>query len=184
MDKLNSIPNTTTYGNVKRSEWVRLVANEKDNAACIIWPFAVGKGGYGNLMFDGKYANAHRVVCLIAKGEPPSKGMQAAHNCGNRLCVNPDHLEWKTCKQNDLDKIRHGTHRRGERNNLARLTYEDVKRIRAYKQENPHMTLDQMSSHLGYGRNAIWYIVTNRRWSLEGIREDELACPTKHSWQT
>ncbi len=35
--------------------------------------------------------------------------MQAAHRCGNKLCVNPSHLYWADPKTNMADAKAHGT---------------------------------------------------------------------------
>ena len=35
--------------------------------------------------------------------------MEAAHDCGNKLCVNSEHLTFKTAPENATDKYTHGT---------------------------------------------------------------------------
>ncbi|MBX5131616.1 HNH endonuclease [Rhizobium lentis] len=52
--------------------------------------------------------DAHRYVCVLAHGEPETQ-MQAAHRCGNKLCVNPSHLYWADPKTNMADAKAHGT---------------------------------------------------------------------------
>jgi DNA invertase Pin-like site-specific DNA recombinase len=46
-------------------------------------------------------------------------------------CCNPRHLEWKTKRQNENDKILHGTLLRGSKIGNSRLTETDVLAIRA-----------------------------------------------------
>lgn len=50
-------------------------------------------------------------MCQKAHGDPPSPKHDAAHSCGrgHEGCVNPNHLSWKTKKQNQADRITHGT---------------------------------------------------------------------------
>lgn len=45
----------------------------------------------------------------------------------------PRHLSWKTHKENEADKIEHGTRVTGERHGMAKLTIENVKEIRQIK---------------------------------------------------
>ena len=44
--------------------------------------------------------------------------------------MNPRHLSWKTAKQNEADKITHGTIRRGSSINTSKLSEDDVREIR------------------------------------------------------
>lgn len=76
-------------------------AKEYEGDDCLEWPFAVNSHGYGN--YKGK--NAQRFTC---PGEPTEERWQAAHLCGNRLCVNPNHLRWSSQHENELDKLIHG----------------------------------------------------------------------------
>lgn len=73
---------------------------------------------------------AHRLVCIASNG--PTEGrLDAAHSCGNRTCINPRHLSWKTRSANEADKLRHGTANRGERHGRSKLTTTDVLAIRS-----------------------------------------------------
>ncbi len=80
-----------------------------------MWPFAVRKSsGYGAYDAHGKNCDVHRYVCTIVHGNPDD-GMQAAHRCGNKLCVNPKHLYWADPLTNMADAKAHGTLRGGGR---------------------------------------------------------------------
>ena len=127
---------------------------------CLEWPFARNPAGYGNLMVSGSYTNAHRVMCEIAHGLPQD-GMQAAHSCNNKRCVNPNHLRWDTPSGNAADKIVAGTQHRGESTPNSILTEQDVINIRS---DWPHMTCDQLSEKYGCHRNAAWKAATGRTW--------------------
>jgi hypothetical protein len=101
---------------------------------CLIWPFSrFAKQGYGRISVAQRVTYAHRVMCFLAHGEAPTPGHHAAHSCGNGHlgCVNPNHLAWETPKQNNADKIAHGTLVRGTRHYRAKLSADQVREIRA-----------------------------------------------------
>lgn len=59
-----------------------------------------GRGGdYARMCLDGQTVAVHRVMFTNANGFIPGK-KQIDHRCRNRRCVNPDHLEMVTHKQN------------------------------------------------------------------------------------
>lgn len=134
---------------------------EYQSDECLIWPFAIGKGGYGNLAYKGKYYNAHRLMCEIAHGPAPD-GMEAAHSCHNPTCVSPRHLRWKTRSENSFEKADNGTQHRGEATPNACLTAEIVREIR---QEWPLKTCDELAEKYGCKRNTVWKAATGRTWA-------------------
>lgn len=64
---------------------------------CWLWTAAVDKAGYGR--FGDRYA--HRYVYELKVGPVP-QGLQIDHLCRVRHCVNPDHLEPVTQRENIL----------------------------------------------------------------------------------
>lgn len=95
-------------------KWCRAAA-QYTGAECLLWPFKrVYPNGYGAYNTRQLATTAHRFVCRLAHGEPPQPKLQAAHSCGNRLCCNPRHLRWATCRENLADRKAHGTLRAGD----------------------------------------------------------------------
>lgn len=70
------------------------------------------------------------IVCETYHGPKPDPAMHAAHEDGNSLNDRASNLAWKTPKQNNADKLRHGTWQGGERATLARLTDHGVREMR------------------------------------------------------
>ena len=138
------------------------LANHNDS--CILWPFGRFKSGYGSV---GKNGRAHRIMCEMAHGKAPD-GADAAHSCGNRLCVNPRHLRWATRGENMADAIAHGTTTRGERHAASKLTEPGVRGV--FESLAAGETHQAIADRLGVSRNAITDIAKGKNWSW--LRED------------
>lgn len=69
------------------------------NSGCWLWDASTSADGYGRVMLNGRVQNAHRVSYEIHVGPVP-EGLVVDHLCRNRCCVNPDHLEPVTEREN------------------------------------------------------------------------------------
>lgn len=112
-------------------EFIEKVAIPFTGADCLDWPFGKMPNGYGSVKAEGKTQMPHVIICTAAHGPRPDAEHEAAHSCGNRACVNPSHLRWKTSRENALERHGHGTMLRGERHPWAKLCERDVLEIRA-----------------------------------------------------
>lgn len=74
-----------------------------DHNGCWNWQRDI-KNGYGRLVIRGRKHEAHRVVLEVKLGKP--LGKQAAHHaCANTRCVNPDHLQPVTARENNAEML-------------------------------------------------------------------------------
>ena len=77
---------------------------------CWVWRGSTNDSGYGRVWDDTyrKTFRAHRLAYAMWVG-PITPHDVICHTCGNRLCVNPDHLYAGTAEQNVLDMLEDGT---------------------------------------------------------------------------
>lgn len=127
------------------AEFIRDVALKCDPGACLTWPFARSDDGYGKLTVGNRTTTAHRYICEIVHGSPPSRTHQAAHSCGNGRsgCVNFHHLSWKTPTENAADRRIHGTNNPGEKSHFSKLTEAEVIQILGYGSEVSHAEISR-----------------------------------------
>jgi hypothetical protein len=71
------------------------------NSGCWLWVGACDNAGYGILRVNGHTRHAHRMSCEVVRG-PISGELVVDHLCRNPACVNPDHLEPVTQRENHL----------------------------------------------------------------------------------
>ena len=58
---------------------------------CLLWRGSKTDTGYGIFWMNGRHERAHRYCYQLSKGYIPYE-TYVRHSCGNRDCVNPDHL--------------------------------------------------------------------------------------------
>ena len=68
---------------------------------CWLWIGSMTSLGYGQLYHNKTTVSAHRIAYELCKGSIP-KGLTIDHLCRVRHCVNPEHLEAVTGKENTL----------------------------------------------------------------------------------
>ncbi len=134
----------TRADNGEPSRWLRAHLTF-DGAECLIWPFARGRDGRGRIQNEVS-PQAHRAMCILAHGAPPTPLHEAAHSCGkgHEGCVNPRHIRWATPVENAADRIDHDTETRGRDVWSSRLSEDDVRRIRAMQGSMTQRAIGEM----------------------------------------
>lgn len=66
---------------------------------CLIWQRGVGSGYARVSHWDSKESLVHRILYIAERGPIP-EGMELDHLCNISLCVNPNHMEVVTHKEN------------------------------------------------------------------------------------
>ncbi len=69
------------------------------NSGCWLWAGAMQSQGYGHIRYQGKNILAHRLSYELRRGAIPEDKF-LDHLCRTPACVNPDHLEPVTPKEN------------------------------------------------------------------------------------
>ncbi len=70
-------------------------------SGCWLWAGSVSNAGYGLILVNGKMRRAHRVGYELYRGAIPAP-LVLDHLCRVTVCVNPNHLEAVTRKENIL----------------------------------------------------------------------------------
>lgn len=139
-----------------------VMAHEGDE--CLIWPYSRNSEGYGQVWDGTRMDRVHRIVCGRVHGPAPTDGHEGAHSCGRGQdgCVAPGHVRWDTRVGNFADKIGHGTHNRGERNEQHKLTEDDVRLMRSMKGRMKH---SEIAEAFGVSRSNVSLILSGKSWA-------------------
>lgn len=93
--------------NIVGNDYLRFMSHVKKTKTCWNWLGAQKGKGYGKFHMKGTVSgvSAHRFSYEYHK-KKIEPGLQIDHLCRNKLCVNPDHLEEVTNRENQLRAIR------------------------------------------------------------------------------
>ena len=124
------------------------------------WEWAGGRTpkGYGTLSNAGKTLRAHRVSYEYFLG-PLRHELVVRHRCDNPPCVNPEHLEAGTIKDNVGDRVSRGRSVASENSPHAKLNWDAVKEIRTSSK-----SLSKLATHYDVSTQAIWLVKQGRTW--------------------
>jgi hypothetical protein len=105
-------------------------ASRKSGKFRLLKGTACGKSGYKAICVEGKKKiYIHRAVCELFNG-PQEDGQQCRHLDGSIKNNHASNLKWGSAKENNEDKILHGTNGEGEKNPMSKLKRDQVDEIR------------------------------------------------------
>jgi hypothetical protein len=107
-------------------------------------------------------ARVHRLV-LTAFDRPALAGEEGRHKDGDSSNNALSNLEWGTPVQNGQDRVAHGTQHRGESTPSAKLTEEDVLRIREAVLFGAKQRV--LGCLYGVNQQQVSKIVSRQRWA-------------------
>lgn len=133
-----------------------------DESNCFICTsHAKDKDGYIRYGKEKKNTKMHRHIYEECFGEIP-EGMLIRHKCDNPSCINPEHLELGTNRQNKDDMIKRGRVLKHENHPSNKLKWDDVNKIRdMYKQG---VTQKELSEKFNVSQTNISKIILNKTW--------------------
>lgn len=128
---------------------------------CWIWNGVKSSEGVGIIRIKGKTKRVQRISYMYHLGEHDLPNhARIISICGNKLCINPDHLMLDETSLLHQGKT---SHKRGTSHPNSKLTAEKVREIRA-KYASHKYTLGKLSREYGVKVPTIRQIVTNTTW--------------------
>ncbi len=133
-----------------------------DNNGCFISKNH-GKNPMENV--NGKCYRASRYIYEQCFGEVPDN-MVVRHKCDVPQCINPEHLEIGTQKDNmqDMSKRKRNFRAMGEKNGMSKLTYEQAQELKKLQGNVSSNVAGKMFGVAGRTVRDIWQ---GRSWNNE-----------------
>ena len=131
---------------------------------CHNWAGGRDRDGYGRLARGGRRSRAHVFAWEDANGRRVPRGRVVAHACDNPSCVNPDHLDAKTQRENIEDRQARDRQAKGSRNGRAKLTEEQVAAAKRVLTDGS-LTQARLARLLGIHPTTVRDIERGRIWS-------------------
>lgn len=124
---------------------------------CQLWTGLVSKHGYGYINVYGKKIATHILACEIKEGKHRPTNLVTRHLCGNKLCCNPEHLEFGTIQENAIDNVKHGK-------TNVKLTEATVREIRQTLGKD-NLTKEERAKKYNVSISSLRAVENNKSWN-------------------
>jgi hypothetical protein len=104
----------------------------------------------------------HQLVLIAFVGKRPPK-YEACHNDGKPNHNHVNNLRWDTSRNNQLDKWKHGTMNNGENQHSAKLTIQQVQKIRVLHKIG--VSQYELAKRFGVHQSCIRSVVNRKTWA-------------------
>lgn len=134
---------------------------------CRIWMGALNESGYGVLGVGRTgVVRAHRLAYELRHGKPAKRpgyhGTVLRHRCDTPSCINPDHLDPGSQRDNIADAMARGRVSFGSRHFGAKLSEQDIADILAAKGKEKQI---ETARRYGVDRAVISNIYRGKAWT-------------------
>jgi hypothetical protein len=136
------------------------------NGCFVITSHQSNGDGYCYMRDNHKQIRIHRHVYEECFGEIP-EGLVVRHKCDVRNCINPEHMELGTPKDNTHDTISRGRKALGEKSNTNRITESEAREIKIMLKNGRRNC--EISRSLGVPYQIISRIRQNVNWKHVAI---------------
>ena len=151
--KIFEIPIICKIGNRKP---IQYYINENNCHICI--SHFINHKGYPTINDKGYLQTIPRYLYILKYGNVPDN-IVIRHKCDNPLCINLEHLESGTARDNVNDKVIRGRQPYGENSSLSKLSEKQVKEIL-----NSKLKQKELSKIYNVSQATISLIRTGKRW--------------------
>jgi len=152
---------------IEQKFWAKV--DRKDESECWGWRGSRSQKGYGRIQLYGQKIAAHRLSYMLNHGDIASDKV-ILHRCDNPSCVNPQHLEVGTVRDNNLDAFSKGRNKyvgayvkSGEGNHKAVLTEVQAREIKRLYGAGGY-SQGQLAKRFNVSRGCVWGIVSGSTW--------------------
>lgn len=146
-------------GRIHRRKHIEFVITDSGCFECTSHVLDIG--GYPEIWFNRKKYKMNRFIYQECFGEIPNS-LVVRHKCDNRKCINPEHLELGTTKDNIDDMVSRDRQAKGEKNAFSVLKEYEVKQIK-YMLSRKY-SCAEISRMYGVTRTCISSIKLNKTW--------------------